>query len=235
MSTDRDIYRRGRLTVRLEVTVGKKEAVTGLKPLNLGERKDGFIYVPSSYNHHQPASLAVMLHGSGGQAEHGLSYLRSFADAGNLIIIAPASRGATWDIIAGESLDQDVIFINQALAAAFKTYSIDPAHIAIGGFSDGASYALCLGLSNGDLFTHILAFSPGFVYTMERKGKPAVFISHGLEDRVLPIGPCSRRIVSQLEQQDYCLNYQEFGGAHEVPADIAKKGVEWFLDDASGV
>ena len=31
------------------------------------------------------------------------------------------------------------------------------------GFSDGASYALSLGAANGDLFTHIAAFSPGFM------------------------------------------------------------------------
>ncbi len=31
------------------------------------------------------------------------------------------------------------------------------------GFSDGASYALSLGVPNGDLFTHIVAFSPGFM------------------------------------------------------------------------
>ncbi|MGZ4788523.1 MAG: hypothetical protein ACXVZX_08375 [Terriglobales bacterium] len=40
---------------------------------------------------------------------------------------------------------------------------MDPARIAIGGFSDGASYALTIGITNGRLFTHIVAFSPGFM------------------------------------------------------------------------
>jgi phospholipase/carboxylesterase len=35
--------------------------------------------------------------------------------------------------------------------------------VALGGFSDGASYALSLDLTNGDLFASLIAFSPGFI------------------------------------------------------------------------
>jgi poly(3-hydroxybutyrate) depolymerase len=41
--------------------------------------------------------------------------------------------------------------------------TVDPQRICVSGFSDGASYALSLGLANGDLFTHVAAFSPGFM------------------------------------------------------------------------
>jgi predicted esterase len=169
-----------------------------------------------------------MLHGAGGQAEHGLALLRKFADDNNLILLAPASRAPTWDIIAGNAFGPDVIFIDQALKQAFEHYAVDPAKIAIGGFSDGASYALCLGLTNGDLFTHIIAFSPGFAHTLEKKGKPAVFISHGMNDRVLPIDPCSRRIVPQLKRQGLEVLYQEFKGGHEIPSQISNTAIEWF-------
>jgi hypothetical protein len=72
-----------------------------------------------------------------------------------------------------------------------------------GGLSDGASYALSLGLLNGDLFTHVIAFSPGFVAKGTRRGNPQVFVSHGLRDQVLPIDRCSRRIVRDLRGDDY--------------------------------
>lgn len=230
MTTERDTYKRGRLTARPNnKTVKGESTATGVQPLNLGDKRDGSIYVPKGYHVNRPASLAVMLHGAGGQPEHGLSYLRKYADDKNMILIAPASRAPTWDIIADESFDLDMIFIDQALALAFEAYAIDPSHIAVGGFSDGASYALCVGLSNGDLFSHIIAFSPGFFYTIERNGKPAVFVSHGMSDRVLPIEHCSRRIVPQLQGQGYKVNYQEFDGAHEVPDNIAKSGAEWFM------
>ncbi|WP_017733907.1 alpha/beta hydrolase [Nafulsella turpanensis] len=233
MGTSRDIYKRGRLTVRWKERTGEDKAATGLQPLGLSSKRDGFIYIPATYQAEKPASLALMLHGAGGQAEHGLSLLRRYADEQNIILLAPASRGRSWDIIAGESFDQDVIFIDQALSQAFENYSIDASKIAIGGFSDGASYALCLGLTNGDLFTHVLAFSPGFVFTIEKTAKPAVFISHGTRDAVLPVEPCSRQIVSQLQREDYSLHYQEFEGAHEVPPAIAKAGIEWFRSTGS--
>ena len=230
MATSRDIYNTGRLTARPGTGTPANSVKPGVQPLQLGKQKDGLLYVPAGYQHDRPASLAVMLHGSGGQAEHGLSLLRQYADSNNIILIAPASRSYSWDIIASDAFDQDVIFIDQALAMVFERFAIDPAHIAIGGFSDGASYALCIGLTNGDLFTHILAFSPGFAFTREKAGKPAVFISHGENDPVLPIDTCSRRIKAQLLRQEYSLSYYEFEDGHVVPPFIVQKGVEWFFN-----
>ena len=48
----------------------------------------------------------------------------------------------------------DIAFIDRALAQIFNRNAIDPSKVAIAGFSDGASYALSVGLTNGDLFTH---------------------------------------------------------------------------------
>jgi len=233
MIAKRDTYRTGRLTARPENNTAKTNFTLGLQPLQLDGRRDGFIYVPKNYTPNQPSALAVMLHGAGGQAEHGFMLLRTYADENNIILIAPASRAGTWDIIVENAFGPDVIFIDQALALAFERYNVDPAHIAIGGFSDGASYALCLGLTNGDLFTHIMAFSPGFSYTLEKKGKPIVFISHGTQDQVLPIEPCSRRIVPQLQRQGLKVNYLEFQGTHEIPGHISQSGVKWFIQNGS--
>ena len=109
------------------------------------------------------------------------------------MLLVPDSRGRTWDMILG-NYGPDVAFIDQALAQTFSRYALNPARLAIGGFSDGASYALSLGLSNGDLFTHIIAFSPGFMAPAQQQGRPPVFITHGTQDRVLPITRCSRRM-----------------------------------------
>ena len=229
MIRDRDTFRKGHLAARSNSNEKTNEFKTGIQPLQLGGRRDGYIYVPGSYNNESPAALAVMLHGAGGQAEHGLDLIRQYADDKNIILLAPASREMTWDIIVRDSFDADVIFINQALSVVFNTYNIDTNHIALGGFSDGASYALSLGLGNGNLFTHIIAFSPGFTFSIEKVGKPFVFISHGTNDRVLPINPCSGRIVPQLQRLGYTVNYKEFNGEHEIPQDISASAVDWFL------
>jgi phospholipase/carboxylesterase len=47
----------------------------------------------------------------------------------------------------------DVEFIDRALDWAFDRLTLDIRKLAITGFSDGASYALSLGITNGDLFT----------------------------------------------------------------------------------
>jgi predicted esterase len=200
-----------------------------VQPLQLATRRDGLLYVPQHYAPSRPAALAVMLHGAGGNAEHGLSLLRKYADAHNIILVAPASRLASWDIITTNAFGKDVIFVDQALDLVLGRYAIDSSRIAVGGFSDGASYALCLGLTNGDLFTHVIAFSPGFVYTEQEQGKPAVFVSHGTRDRVLPIDPCSRRLVPRLQRKGLTVNYQEFDGEHQIPDHIAAGAVAWFL------
>jgi predicted esterase len=118
--------------------------------------------------------------------------------------------------------------IDRALEQTFSRYAVDPGRVAIGGFSDGASYALSLGLTNGDLFTHVLAFSPGFMAPAARRGSPRVFVSHGTRDGVLPIERCSRKVVPQLKRADYEVRYREFDAGHTIPPEIALEAVSWF-------
>jgi phospholipase/carboxylesterase len=143
-------------------------------------------------------------------------------------ILAPESRGATWDVIRG-AYGPDVEFVDRALRAVFETVIIDPGRIAVSGFSDGASYALSLGLANGSLFSDILAFSPGFMAPPGEFGQPRVFISHGSRDEVLPIESCSRRIVPRLRGAGYDVVYQEFDGGHVVPPVQVEAALARFL------
>ena len=200
----------------------------GLRPLGLGGKRDGLLYVPKGYRADRPAPLVVMLHGAGGNARHALSPWQQLADEAGLLLLAPDSRGPTWDIIVEEGYGSDVAFIDRALAHVFERYAVDPERIAVEGFSDGASYALSLGLTNGDLFTHVVAFSPGFLAPAAQRGEPELFISHGVKDEVLRIGPCSRRIVPLVRRAGYSVRYREFDGPHTVPADIAREALVWF-------
>jgi predicted esterase len=170
--------------------------------------------------------LLVLLHGAGGSGEGVLKRLGSIADEQGVVVLAPDSRDVTWDAIRNR-LGPDVKFLNRALERVFETVSVDPKRISIGGFSDGASYALSLGLINGDLFSRVLAFSPGFVIEQSTHGKPRFFISHGVNDPILPIDRCSRYIVTDLRKRGYDVTFREFSGGHTVPADIARDGLQW--------
>jgi phospholipase/carboxylesterase len=210
-----------------QVTAG---ALTGLRKLGLGGERDSYLFVPDSYNAQTPLPLVLLLHGAGGHAHDGLRVLLHLADQNGLILVAPASRSGTWDIIANRTYGPDVELIDRTLMHVFAKYAVDTSHLAIGGFSDGASYALSLGLANGELFTHILAFSPGFIGPVEAQGEPKVFISHGTADDVLPIAPCSRRIVRDLRAGEYHVMYDEFEGGHAIPPEVAQFAVNWFTD-----
>jgi predicted esterase len=201
----------------------------GLQKLGLGSRRDSYIYVPPDYRPDQPRPLVLLLHGAGGHAHDGLRILLHLADKENLILVAPASHAATWDIIARRAYGADLALADRSLDYVFGHYAIDSAHVGIGGFSDGASYALTLGLANGDLFTHVLAFSPGFIGPIEQRGAPAVFVSHGEQDTVLPIDACGRNIERQLRGADYALTYREFQGGHVIPPEVAVEAVDWFI------
>jgi predicted esterase len=169
-----------------------------------------------------------MLHGAGGIGRSGITPFLPFADANGLLLLAPDSREMTWDVLMG-GYGSDVDFIERALEFTFRRYAVDATHLAIEGFSDGASYALSLGLTNGDLFTHVIAFSPGFMAPRAPRGKPRIYVSHGIHDGVLPISRCSRRIVPQLQGMEYDVRYDEFDGGHTVPEGIAQEGLRWFM------
>ena len=186
------------------------------------------LQVPAGWEPGRPAPLALMLHGSGGDPQQGLDLLQPGADTAGAIVLAAASAEYTWDGILGD-IGPDLERIDRLLAWVFDRYAVDASRLAVGGFSDGASYALALALGNGSLFTHCIALSPGFIPPTPEHGRPAVFISHGTEDRVLPIGRCSRRIAAALQRAGYHVDYREFRGGHEIPERIAGAAVDWWL------
>jgi phospholipase/carboxylesterase len=222
-------HEKGRLRARPVGVTGA--APIGLRPLGLTASRDGYLYVPSGYRAERPAPLAVLLHGAGEDARDGLAQLREQADRAGLILLSLSSRGPTWDFVMG-GYGPDVAAIDEALEQTFSRYAVDPARVAIGGYSDGASYALSLSIANGDLFTHVLAFSPGFMAPVGRVGSPRIFVSHGTRDRWLPIERCSRRIVPQLERAGYEVTYREFDGPHVVPPGIGREAANWLTREA---
>ena len=220
-----EAWTEGRLRARPAGAAGGTAPV-GLHPLGAAAR-DGYLYVPAPYRASSPAPLAVLLHGAGEDARDGLALLRAQADAAGLILLALASRLYSWDLIVARRYGSDVAAIDRALEHTFSRYAVDPARLGVGGYSDGASYALSLGITNGDLFTHVLAFSPGFMVPAGQVGSPRIFVSHGTRDGWLPIERCSRRIVPQLKRAGYDVTYREFEGEHVVPPEIGREAADW--------
>jgi phospholipase/carboxylesterase len=209
--------------------VGSSSLTAGLHPLEFRSQKDALLYVPESSLKLEKAPLVVSLHGASRSSDRGIELLRTLSDEHGFLLLAPASARVTWDLINGTG-GLDSRFINRCLERTFEMRTIDPKRIAMAGFSDGASASLSLGLANGDLFSAVFGFSPGFVVDLERVGKPPVFISHGTIDNVLPIDECSRRIVPQLKKEGYSVTYREFEGKHTLPPEVAAEAMRWFME-----
>ena len=224
----REEVTRARLVARPQAPT-RPAPKAGLSPLSLGVGRDGWMYVPTSYAG-AASPLLVLLHGAGGQGANWTSF-HARAEARGLILLMPDSRGATWDLMRGH-VGPDVEFMNRTLDATFGRCNIDRERVAIGGFSDGASYALHVGLAHGDLFSRIVAYSPGFlVFPSPAVGKPRVFDSHGTEDRILPIASSRDRIVPTLRKRGYDVTFRPFAGGHTIPSEIAEKSLDWLAGD----
>lgn len=219
-------WQAGELSARPRVP-SQPRLPAGEHPLPAGG-ESGLLFVPESAGGAGPVGaglpLVVLLHGATSRPGRVLTVLREDAERDGFLVLAPKSRDYSWDIIRG-GFGPDIATLDRLLVEVFDRFEVDPARIALAGFSDGASYALSVGLINGDLFSRILAFSPGFLVPGRRRGRPAVFLSHGKADDVLPIQRCGRRIAAQLRADGYQLDYREFDGGHSVPADLATAAV----------
>lgn len=200
----------------------------GLRPLGLGGERDGVLFVPAAAGEAKPLPLVVLLHGAGGSGQRVIGVMQAQAEREGLLLLAPDSRQVTWDGIRGRLLGPDVAFLNSALERVFAQCAVDRARLALAGFSDGASYALMLGRANGDLFTHLIAFSPGVMWPGDQRGKPRIFVSHGTRDQVLRIEDSSRVFVQELQRDGYRVRYREFKGPHTVPEEVVEEAVTWF-------
>lgn len=200
----------------------------------LGNR-NGLLYIPIA--HAEPLPLLILLHKAGGSASEWFSGEGSYAhyaDQGHFIILAPESPGPSWGT-GPKNWGYDYVAINRSLEEAFARCAIDSNRLAIGGFSDGASYALSLGLANGDVFRYIIAFSPGYIVRSQARGRsgpkgveiPLVYIAHGTGDNVLPIGSTSRIFVSQLRKNGYTVEFHEFSGGHHASRQVADQAMTW--------
>jgi phospholipase/carboxylesterase len=200
----------------------------GRHALNLERDRDGLVYLPASYQPDVPLPLMIVLHGAGGSAESAVSTF-PLADELGFIVLATDSRDWTWDAII-HGFGPDVEFLQRAFVFVTGRCAVDRRRLAMTGFSDGASYALSLGIGNGDVFGHILAFSPGVMQPATAAGKPRIFISHGRADQTMPIDDTSRKFVPRLEALGYEVVYREFDGKHVLPPEIRRQAYEWFLE-----
>jgi predicted esterase len=189
--------------------------------------RDGTLYVPKSYQAGTPMPVVMWLHGLAGSGE-GSRSLFPLAEEFGFVVIAPESRGLTWgNEIPG--FDDDVHFLGPAYRHVANLVDLDPEHVALAGVSDGAGYALSMGLAYGNVFNHLMVFAGGLMIPFRKQGKPRIFFAHGVNDSNMPIDLTARKFVPQLKADGYDVTYHEYPGGHRVPPAEIREAFKWFL------
>jgi phospholipase/carboxylesterase len=195
--------------------------------LKLGDDRDGFVYLPQNYAPGTRLPLLFMLHGAGGTAQS-VQYALPLADEFGIIVLAPDSRDErTWDGVL-RHWGPDVEFMAAALDQTASRHSVNLERLGVGGFSDGASYALSFGISYGDQFGRVISMSPGVMQPIAARGKPRIFVSHGTSDPIMPIDATSRVFVPRLKKLGYDVTYREYEGRHSPSPPIVREAFQWF-------
>lgn len=209
---------------------------------------DGAVgYVPASAGPH-PA-LLVLLHGAGHRQLEMVQHFEAEADRHGIVLLAPDSQGITWDAVEraegppevdsplagklahrfGRSRDSDRV--ETAIANLAKIVPIDRTRTVLAGFSDGATFALAMGLSRDYDFSAVIAWSPGIAIRTEDPARGRkVFVSHGYSDPLLKFAVTCADIVPLLKTEGADVTFLAFDGGHDAPPDMK----DAFLDAAFG-
>ena len=180
-----------------------------------------------------PLPLIVLLHGAGHRPANFLQAMEPTADKRGVILLAPSSQGITWDWVENSRAGNngwngpDAHRIDEALKDLFGRVAVDPSRVILLGFSDGASYALSLGLSNPKLFRSVISLSPGMFDQPRRIDlTQRIFIAHGRSDHILPFSATSA-IAGTLRGYRANVRFRAFDGDHEINRDALVEALDW--------
>lgn len=202
----------------------------GRHALGLFAERDAVLVVPEGLDPRRPCPLVVLFHGGGGSAERILPMLEAHARAERFLLLVPQSLFPTWDIvIAGHGPDRERVAA--ALNAVADRFLLDPGRLCFAGHSDGGSYTLSLGLANGDVASHLIVSSAGFLSVHVQVGAPRIFLSHGTQDAQIPIARSARVHVPKLREAGYDVTYVEYDGPHAHQPLVVTQAVAFFMTD----
>lgn len=202
----------------------------GRHALGLFNERDAVLVVPPQVDPRKPTPLVTLFHGGGGSAEKILPMLERHAHERGFLLLAPQSLFPTWDLVIGGN-GPDRERLETALGEVGSRFLLDPARFVFAGHSDGGSYALSLGLTNGDVVTHVVVSSAGFMSVFLQAGAPKIFVSHGTRDEQIPIDRSARTHVRRLREAGYDVAYVEYDGPHAHQPQVVEQAVAFLMDD----
>lgn len=193
-----------------------------------------FLLTPPAIDPERRYPLITVLHGAGRQDELLCRGYRNEAAARDALILIPRSTDTTWDLLTGSD-GPDLDFLSHLYDGIYQRLPIDPARQALIGYSDGASYALAIGLSNPRTFAAVMGWAAGFVAIDTNvmgpdDPKPRVLLEHGTHDTVFPYEQVCVPNVELLRRLGYAVDLRtDEGGVHWPSPAFQTTALDWFL------
>jgi phospholipase/carboxylesterase len=212
------------------------------------------VLTPRDVEPARPYPLLTVFHGAGRREEMLVRALAPEAEARQALFLVPRSLHLTWDLIAlgipedagmretqppdtPPSDRPDLDFLEYATSLVYERYRVDPERQGLLGYSDGATYALALGLSNPDLFRAVMAWAAGFLAVDEQHlppgaAPPHVFLEYGTHDELFPFERVAVPMRAALEERGVPLVFRvDRGGRHWPSGDFQPEALDWFFSE----
>jgi len=198
-------------------------------------RGSGVLLTPDEIDPDRQYPLITVLHGAGRQDELLVKACRHEPNRRDAFFFVPRSIEQTWDLIAG-SEPHDLRFLEYAYDLIYRRYPIDPGAQCMIGYSDGASYGLSLGLTNGPMFDALMVWAAGFVVVDRNHydpaaAKPRLYLEYGTHDQLFDFEQVALPMKENLEKAGYDLTFSiDEGGRHMPSGDFQREALDWYFD-----
>ena len=178
--------------------------------------------------------LVTVLHGAGRREEMLIKAYQAEPGSRDALFLIPRSHHPTWDLIAANDRP-DLDFLEWAYDLIYRRYPVDPDRQGLIGYSDGASYALSVGLSNPGVFRAVMGWAAGFL-VVDPSGisaedpKPWVLLEYGTHDQLFPFERVAIPMRERLEGMGYAVNFRvDEGGRHWPSGEFQPEALDWFF------
>lgn len=218
--------------VHRDVEPRDEASPTGEVPVEWGEHR-GVLLTPRVIDPAKRYPLITVLHGAGRQDAMLVKASRAEPDKRDALFFVPRSIAPTWDLITGGGRP-DLDFFEFAFDLIYRRYPVDPGRQAMVGYSDGASYALSIGLSNPRLFRAVMVWAAGFVavddtFVSPDDPKPDLYLEYGTQDELFPFQQVALPMRESLQQAGYAVEFSvDEGGKHWPSGYFQTEALNWF-------
>lgn len=194
--------------------------------------REGFsLYVPERYRAQASWPLVVALHGGHGNGRDFLwTWLREARGRG-FLLLAPTSRGDTWDF---DHPAEEAAQLGAMVDFVAGRWNVDRERVLLTGLSDGATFSLLAGLAETAPYTALAPVSgvlhPGnFQHgNLARARDRRIYLTHGALDWMFPIGT-AHMARDALSEAGAALTFREIEDlSHTYPREENARILDWF-------